>query len=72
MKLMQIAIAIDQLANTLLGGYSDETLSARSYRTNSKTQKYINALFFDRDHCRKSFMAEIERKQLPPAYRKEQ
>lgn len=28
----QILIALDQLANTLLAGHADETLSARAYR----------------------------------------
>lgn len=29
----QVFIAVDQLANTLLAGYADETLSARSFRS---------------------------------------
>ena len=69
MSVKQLAIAIDQLANSVFGGYADETLSARAYRTNSPLQKYINAIFFDRNHCRESYMAEIDRHQLPPAYR---
>ena len=72
MSLKQTLIALDQLANALIGGYADETISAFAYRTNSPLQKYINAAFFDRDHCRHSYLAEIERQQLPPAYRKEQ
>ena len=28
----QIAVAFDQLVNTLLGGWADETLSARAWR----------------------------------------
>ena len=28
----QFLIALDQLANTLAGGYADETLSARAHR----------------------------------------
>ena len=28
----QFLIALDQLANTLVGGYADETLSARAHR----------------------------------------
>lgn len=69
MSLKQVGLAIDQLFNAALGGYADETLSARFYRTNSPMQKYINAIFFDPDHCRLSYMAEIERHQFPPAYR---
>ena len=32
----QVAIAFDQLINTLLGGYADETLSARAHRMRVK------------------------------------
>lgn len=28
----QVMVAVDQLVNTLLGGWADETLSARAYR----------------------------------------
>ncbi len=71
MTIKQILIAIDQLGNTLLGGWADETLSSKAYRTNSKWQKVINAIFFDPDHCRHAYMSEIDRQQLPPAFRKE-
>lgn len=69
MSLKQIAIAIDQLFNTLLGGYSDETLSARAHRTGSAWEPVIDALFFwQEDHCFQSYLSEKERKQLPGAY----
>ena len=50
-------IAIDQLFNTLLGGYPDETLSSRMgkrqdilvYRVACKVLDV-----FDKDHCKKS------------------
>lgn len=32
MQIKQIMIAIDQLANALLGGWSDETISSRCWR----------------------------------------
>lgn len=71
MSLKQIAIAIDQLVNALLGGYADETLSARAYRTQSPLERYIDAIFFwDENHCRTSFQSELERRQLPPQYRR--
>lgn len=34
--MMQTAIAIDQLLNALLGGFADETLSARAWREGQK------------------------------------
>lgn len=70
MSLKQIAIAIDQLVNALLGGYADETLSARAHRTQSPLERYIDAIFFwDENHCRASYLSELERRQLPPQYR---
>lgn len=70
MSLKQIAIAIDQLANTLLGGMADETLSARAHRTGSAWEPFIDALFFWQiGHCFQSYISEKERKQLPTEYR---
>lgn len=67
----QILIAIDQLANTLIGGMADETISARAYRKNWKRRvAIINWLFCDPDHCKASYYAELLRFQLPKAYRK--
>lgn len=75
----QILIAFDQLCNTLIPPYSDawadETLSARAWR-NGKTSKGWNAfrividtiLFFDKEHCFTSYIAEYERKHLPEEY----
>lgn len=70
---LQILIALDQLANALLGGYADETLSSRAHRMRQKGQPYwrwtagfIDLLFFwDRDHCRKAWESELRRLQLP-------
>ena len=77
--LKRILIALDQLINCLCwikgdgAGYPDETLSARAWRLRSQSDacKYIDKLFFfDPDHCRTSYEAEIERKQLPKEYNK--
>lgn len=69
MSLKQIAIAIDQLLNALLGGMADETLSARAHRTGSVLEPLIDALFFwQADHCFESYISEKERKQLPKEY----
>lgn len=69
----QILIALDQLANTLLGGMADETLSARAWRTQSPLYKVIDAIFFwDRQgpkrHCQLSYESEVLRSQLPKGY----
>jgi hypothetical protein len=77
MSLKNVAIALDQQANTLLGGEPDETLSARAWRLRLVSpywkiaQIVIDALFFWQDeHCKASYFSEYERKQLPGEYRK--
>lgn len=71
----QFLIAADQLANTLVGGYADETLSARAHRIAEEggpawPQRLINALFFwERAHCLRAYRSEVERRQLPRGYR---
>ena len=76
--LFQNAVALDQLANTMIpGGMADETLSARAYRMREKKQRYwgwlanaINlAFFWQDDHCKLAFEGELRRRQLPGAYR---
>lgn len=66
-------ISVDQLINTLLGGHPDETLSSRAYRTEQQN-KYLGKLFrplidyllwFDKNHCKKAYFAEISKLQLP-------
>ena len=70
MPLRQIAIAIDQLTNTLMGGMADETISARLYRNKGngkwwmRGRKFVDVIFFwDKDHCLTSYMHEVERRQ---------
>lgn len=71
MKLFQVLVALDQLANTLVGGYADETLSARAFRTNHWLEYYINLIFFwEPQHCMNSYMAEVRKYQYPQHYRK--
>lgn len=68
--LRNLLIAVDQLVNAALGGWCDETLSARAHRCGwTVREALINALFFDRDHCRNSFVSERIRSQLPKEYR---
>lgn len=72
----QVAVAFDQLINSLLGGYADETLSARAWRhhldgSRDWPYKLIDMLFFfQKDHCKEAYESELERMQYPPAYRK--
>ena len=74
MKYVEIAIAVDQLANALLSGYADETLSARAWRVRNvkyltKLHKAIDFIFFwDLDHCFNSYKSEVLRKHLPMKY----
>lgn len=71
MRLAQVLIALDQLANAVCGGWADETLSSRAYRESPRAEKFINTLFFwDKDHCYESYVSEQLRTQLPPELRK--
>lgn len=71
----QFLIAVDQLANTLLGGMADETLSARAWRweiegRHTWPRRLIDAaFFFDPNHCEQSWRSEMLRLQLPKGYR---
>jgi hypothetical protein len=73
----QVLISLDQLGNALLlGGWADESISARAWRQRndsvwwSAAQGTIDAMFFwTKDHCRTSYLDEMTRHQLPRAYR---
>ena len=78
--LFQIAVALDQLANSVIpGGWADETLSSRAHRMRAKRQRVwgwtaaaIDALFFWQRrpaHCERAYNAEADRMQLPPELR---
>ena len=75
----QFLIAVDQLANTVLKGWADETLSARAYRNSAngkpkwqRIERAINAIFFwQPNHCKTAFRMELERGHLPARYRPE-
>lgn len=76
MSLYHVAIAVDQLINTCLSGYPDETLSSRAYRMDGRKKRWtimrlvIDALFFWQDkHCYHSFLSEVARNHLPAKYR---
>ena len=73
MYLLNNAIAIDQLLNTLLGGSPDETLSSRAYRADKDNKKFgkifrptIDLLFFWQvHHCYNAYLSEVKRSQQP-------
>ena len=71
----KVLIAVDQLANALLAGFPDETLSSRAWRweqdgVRSWPRRFIDRLFFwEPNHCRKSSQSEREGRQLPPELR---
>lgn len=69
---LQIMLAVDQLCNTLCGGWADETLSSRAWRLRRSGtgwglfRRLIDALFFwQQGHCEASYRSELERKHLP-------
>lgn len=77
----QVFICIDQLLNAVLSclllekAWSDETFSAHCHRWRLKGLKWPAELvdllmFFDRNHCMKSYESEKRRSQLPPELRK--
>ena len=75
-RLEQMAIAFDQLINTLFGGWADETISSRAHRMQGKSRKFaklrklIDGLFFwQEEHCLNAFRSETERRHLPPEMR---
>ena len=71
---IQFILAVDQLANTILLGWADETISARSWRMRGKWGKLpyrlINLLFFWQDnHCKEAYESEQQRLHLAAEYR---
>lgn len=75
--ILNVAIALDQVANVLLAGAPDETLSSRAHRMRAKGHRWwgwtanaIDALlFFDPNHCARAYESERRRLQQPAALR---
>ena len=76
----QFAIALDQVANTLIYlrgdgfGHADETMSARLWRLQHPAHKFVDGLlWWDSEgpirHCELSHRAELLRQHLPVGYR---
>ena len=70
--IVHLLIALDQLGTAILGGWPDETMSSYAFRLDMQGKPFgfmrrvIDALFFwDDDHCRKAWLAEMRRKQVP-------
>ncbi|GAA4401254.1 hypothetical protein [Quisquiliibacterium transsilvanicum] len=79
--LYHLLIALDQLANAILFGHADETLSSRAWRVEQKGRLWgivlrpvidmtflVITLGADRHHCQSSFESERLRKQLPAEF----
>jgi len=77
---INVAIAIDQLATALIGGFPDESLSSYAYRLDKKGRlagrifrPLIDAMFlwqgYDLGHCHAAYMEERMRYQLPAELR---
>lgn len=70
----EVAVAIDQLANAVLGGYAQETISSRcwrlrDYRPYSTMRRVIDCLFFwQKNHCRVSYESQVQRRNMPADY----
>jgi hypothetical protein len=73
----QILVALDQLANAVLGGWADETLSSRAWRAAQRGRRpgawlvpVIDRMFWwQPSHCRTSYLSERSGFQLPPELR---
>lgn len=75
----RVLIALDQFANTLCGGWPDETISSVCYRKSQEKGhygfKFLKIVLdlvltpIDQDHCFQSYLAEMRREQLPMEYR---
>lgn len=65
----QNLIAVDQVVNTLIGGWADETLSSRAWRAERDGRLFgkifrpmIDTLFFfDPEHCKGAYLSELGR-----------
>jgi hypothetical protein len=75
-RLREVAVAFDQLANAVLGGYCTETISSRcwrlrDYRPYSTMRRVIDVAFFwQPGHCKASYEAQVQRRNMPADYAK--
>ena len=74
-----LIISVDQLFNTLFGGWPDETFSARCWRCKYEwpwrfIRPELDCLFWPIDgkgHCYQAWLNERERRQMPVEYREQ-
>ena len=68
----RVLVAIDKLfAAVFLGTMQDETISALAHRKHHKrTERFINWLFNDPNHCAKAYVAEMAGTQNAKEYRR--
>ena len=75
MKLLKyitnVLIGFDQFINTIFLGFPDETISSRAWRCKDANSFWrvmhslINKIFFfQKDHCHKAYLVELERKHI--------
>jgi len=72
----QVALSVDELLNSLLFGWSDETFSSRCHRADRDGKWYgfcrkgLDTIFFwDYQHCKSAYINERNRVHLPPELR---
>jgi hypothetical protein len=80
-RLLHLLIALDQLAWVLLTlgkGHPDETISAALWRMEQQGKiagrifrPMVDLLFrpIEKDHCYRAWLSEVQRSQLPSAYK---
>ena len=80
-RIINLLIAIDQLAWVVLtmgNGSPDETISAAAWRMEQRgkiagrvLRPLIDLLFrpIEKDHCYRAWLSEVQRSQLPSAYK---
>jgi hypothetical protein len=80
-RFLNVLIAIDQLAWVLLTlgkGHPDETISAALWRMEQQGKiagrifrPMVDFLFrpIEKDHCYRAWLSEVQRSQLPNAYK---
>ena len=70
----QCAIALDQFVGTciIVGHMADETISAWAHRKQHKrTERLINFIFRDQNHCAAAYISEMDGAQNVPIYHNE-
>lgn len=74
--LFEVLVGLDQLFNTVLGGWADETMSSRAFRLEEEywfwhvVRMGIDTVFYwQTAHCFNAYISERMRSQAPPELR---